>query len=119
MKTMSAELEDTHSCQMTEALENLHGLSERHKTELASVKLEAQCKCKLMAIVIANFTLQSPVQEEMETKEKEIQDKVAEIKLLRREKAELEQLRHTDIVKLRLEVLTTCTLCLQLLHTIL
>lgn len=41
----------------------------------------------------------------METKEKEIQDKVAEIKLLRREKAELEQLRHTDIVKLRLEVL--------------
>lgn len=45
MKTLSAELEDTHSCQMTEALENLHALSERHNTELASVKHEAQLKC--------------------------------------------------------------------------
>lgn len=49
MKTSSTELEDTHSCQMTEALENLHTLSERHKMEMASAKIEAQLKCKQTA----------------------------------------------------------------------
>jgi hypothetical protein len=46
MKSSSAELEETHSCQMTEALENLHTLSERHKAELAATKHDAQLKCK-------------------------------------------------------------------------
>lgn len=44
------------------------------------------------------------VRQEIEAKEKDVQDKKAEIKLLQREKAELERIRHTDIVKLRLEV---------------
>jgi hypothetical protein len=44
------------------------------------------------------------VRQETEAKEKEVQDKKAEIKLMQREKAELERIRHTDIVKLRLEV---------------
>lgn len=44
------------------------------------------------------------VRQEVEAKGKEIQDKVAEVKSLQREKAELERMRHTDIVKLRLEV---------------
>ena len=98
----SVELEDTHSCQITEALENLHTLSERHKAELAATKHEAQRKCKCYQ---CNPNLMhGAVRQEMEAKEKEIQDKIAEIKLLQREKAELERMRHTDIVKLRLEV---------------
>ena len=44
------------------------------------------------------------VRQEMGAKEKEIQEKIAEIKLLQREKTEIERMRHTDIVKLRLEV---------------
>lgn len=44
------------------------------------------------------------VRQETEAKEKEVQDKIAEIKLLQRQKAEVERIRHTDIVKLRLEV---------------
>lgn len=44
------------------------------------------------------------VRQEIEVKEKDIQDKIAEMRLLQREKAELERKRHTDIVKLRLEV---------------
>lgn len=44
------------------------------------------------------------VRQEVVVKDKEVQDKVAEVKMLQREKAELERMRHTDIVKLRLEV---------------
>ena len=44
------------------------------------------------------------MRQELEVKDKEIQDKVAEIKLLQQEKVEMERTRHTDIVKLRLEV---------------
>lgn len=44
------------------------------------------------------------VRQEVVAKDKEVQDKVVEVKMLQREKAELERMRHTDIVKLRLEV---------------
>ena len=39
-------------------------------------------------------------------KERKLQEKVDQVKQLQREKAEIERARHTDIVKLRLEV--TC-----------
>ncbi len=41
---------------------------------------------------------------ELEGRDKEIQDKATEIKALHREKVEQERARHTDIIKLRLEV---------------
>ncbi len=42
--------------------------------------------------------------EEIAAKEKDLEEKVGEVKTLQREKAELERMRHTDTVKLRLEV---------------
>ena len=49
------------------------------------------------------------MKQDVGAKEREIQDKIAEVKLLQREKAELERIRHTDIVKLRLEVSNSAT----------
>ena len=63
------------------------------------------------------FLLLCTVQRTCQVKDKEIQDKVDKVKLLQWEKSELERARHTDIVKLRLEVfymhseLTTPCVC--------
>lgn len=46
MSASANELEKTHSCQMTEALENLRTLSATHEAELASTQHEAQLKCE-------------------------------------------------------------------------
>lgn len=55
--------------------------------------------------VAITMYLHGAVKETCQVKDKEIQDKVDEVKLLQREKSELERARHTDMVKLRLEVL--------------
>lgn len=108
MTVLSAELEKTHSSQMTEALENLNTRSETYKAEIASQQHQAQLKCREVLYNSCMVFNPSPatytVRQEMDDKEKEIQDKITEIKLLQREKAEVERMRHTDIVKLRLEV---------------
>ena len=42
MQKMSALLEETHHCQMTEALEDLQVLSSKHKAELAAAEQQTQ-----------------------------------------------------------------------------
>lgn len=104
MTALSAELEKAHSSQMTEALENLNTLSETYKAELASQQHQAQLKRREGTIYTNSCNPTYTVRQEMDAKEKENQDRIAEIKFLQREKAEVERVRHTDIVKLRLEV---------------
>ena len=87
MQKKASQLEDTHCCQMAEAMENLQALSSKHKAEMAAAQ---------------RLALQQ-LQQACQAKDKETQEKIDEIKLLQREKSELERAKHTDIVKLRLE----------------
>ena len=108
------ELENTHSHQMSEALENLRTLADTQELKLATVQQAAQQKCEAnwttyYTCTVITCQYNNTVKQEVEAKEREIQDKTAEVKLLQREKAELDRMRHTDIVKLRLEVrLNSC-----------
>ena len=105
MKKSSVELENTHSNQMAEALDNLNTLTEAHKAEMVSALHAAQLKCKPST----SHSLFTPlcyaiVREQVADKERELEEKATEVKTLQLEKAELERMRHTDTVKLRLEV---------------
>ena len=46
MKNSAEELENAHSQQMADALDNLNTLTEAHKVEMASSLHAAQLKCK-------------------------------------------------------------------------
>lgn len=47
MQKMSAQLEETHCCQISEALEDLQALSSKHKEELSAVQQQAKHTCTI------------------------------------------------------------------------
>ena len=115
MKTSAALLEEEHKKQMSEALENLRTIHDAHKKDMAQAQDIANQQSKICCeqLVKEHHTflfcelahkLCTIVQQELKVLEKTIQEKNIEIKRLQKQNAELEREKHTEVVKLRLEV---------------
>ena len=55
-------------------------------------------------MIVILYCYQLAVQHQIESLERSVREKSAEVKQLQKQNAELERARHTEVVKLRLEV---------------
>lgn len=98
-------LEQKHKEQMEEAMENMDALRATHKKETAQIQENMKQQSKPNPLCVwegCEYFL--TVQKDIELLERTIQDKNGEIRQLQKENAELERAKHTEVVKLRLEV---------------
>lgn len=89
---------------MTEAMNNLHLVQQAHKTELAQVHEEVHQQSKnILVLGIVRFLI--AVSKEIDLLNVTLQEKNVEIKQLQKQLSDIERDKHTEIVKIRLEVL--------------
>jgi ribosomal protein L44E len=81
-------LESHHRQQMMEAVENLQAVQEAHKKDMQQLQMSTNYQMK----------------REAESIQRALQEKVNEIETLQKQLSDSEREKHTEIVKLRLEV---------------
>ncbi|XP_028403895.1 coiled-coil domain-containing protein 152-like [Dendronephthya gigantea] len=86
-KEMAINLEQSHKCQMNEAIKNLEASQQAHAVEIKRLQENNQLQNK----------------REVSLLEKEVQEKNGEIRELCQKLSDIERDKHTEIVKLRLE----------------
>ena len=97
---------------MSEAVENLHAVDEAHKREITQLHNSAKLQGGWRSLIIIssayltgsyNLSIRS-AKREVETLQRTIQEKSGEIQHQQKRLADLERDKHTEVVKLRLEV---------------
>ena len=103
LKEEADKLEQLHSQQMAEAVENMKAMQEANKTEISRLRDSSnqQCKQKPNSLVVI---IAISVKKELDTLQRTVQDKAVEIRQLRTQLSDADRDKHTEIVKLRLEV---------------
>ena len=93
---------------MSEAVENLNAVHEAHKREIAQMHTSAnqQCGCHTHDSGTNIITLLVPARRETDSLQHVIQEKNGEIRQLQKQLSDVERDKHTELVKLRLEVKT-------------
>lgn len=111
-----------HRKQMTEALENMQAVHEAHRKEMVELQTASNqhselrtCQCIMHKQLLSSCHHQLrdwntefppiPVKRELEGLQRTIQEKNGEIRGLQKQLADFGRERHTEVVKLRLEVL--------------
>ena len=103
MKEEAEKLEQLHSQQMAEMMENMKAMQEANKVEISRLRDSSNQQCKQeLSFLVVIITI--PVKRELETLQRTVQDKAAEIRQLRTQLSDADRDKHTEIVKLRLEV---------------
>ena len=102
---------------MSEAVENLNAVHEAHKREITQLHSTANQQCELVTRLLGLFTPPNALllllslslslivaKREVETLQRTIQERNGEIQQLQKQLGDLERHKHTEVVKLRLEV---------------
>lgn len=93
---------------MSEAVENISAVHEAHKREIAQLHSSANQQCDYLNMSPVSNTIPSHslyiAKRETDSLQHTIQERNSEIRQLQKQLSDLERDKHTELVKLRLEV---------------